>query len=262
MKVKIERIHLALLRNDEFPVFYGQIIGICGKYDMNRLHLVKSYGELLSFHPTLESLTVYLHKNAKLNLSGKIDVERDALISLVNRVVKGYENIELPEMTQHFSLLNALLEKHHSRTIASDSRAAETQRLQMLENDVNADAAVQNAFAVFGLTPAVTRLFAANREYDDLLRQYVAEKSEEQHINVRQLRKECSKTLTQFFDAVQYSAYVYDDLNYMPLINELVKLNQYYSRQLNARVARRKSGKKTDDEPAIPPMESEESGVN
>jgi hypothetical protein len=258
MKVKIERIHYALLRNDEFPVVYGQTVGICEKYDMNGLQLGKSFGELLTFRPTLESLTVYLRKNENLVLAGRIDVERDTLINSVNRVVKGYEDIELPDVAQHFSLLNALLEKHHSRTIASDSRAAETKRLQALENDVNADAAVQNAFAVFGLTSVVTRLFAANREYDRVFRRYVAEASEEPYINVRQLRRECSKALTQFFDAVQYCAYDHEELDYMPLINELVKLNRYYIRQLNARAARRKNGKKTDEEPAIPPMEVEQ----
>ncbi|MDR1864773.1 MAG: DUF6261 family protein [Bacteroidales bacterium] len=257
MKVKIERIPYARLRNDEFPVVYGQTIGICGRYDMNGLHLGKSYGELLTFRPTLESLTVYLRKNEKLALAGKIDVERDALIGAVNRVVKGYENIDLPELAQHFDLLNALLEKHRSRTIASDSRAAETKRLQTLENEVKADAAVQGAFAAFGLTPVVARLFAANREYDELFLQYLAETSEEPQINVRQLRQECTKALTQFFDAVQYSAYEHEELDYMPLIHQLVKLNQYYNRQLNARLTRRKNGKKTDEEPAIPPMESE-----
>jgi hypothetical protein len=48
----------------------------------------------------------------------------------------------------------------------------------------------------------------------------------------------------------------------MPLINELVKLNEYYNRQLNARITRRKNGKKTDEEPSIPPMGSETDNAN
>jgi hypothetical protein len=257
MKVKIVRIHYANLRNNEFPVVYGQTVGICEKYDMHGLQLGKSYGELLAFRPALESLTVYLRKNGKLALAGKTDVERDILINTVNRVVKGYENTTLPEVAQHFDVLNALLNRHQTRTIADAPRAAETERLLMLENDVNANADVQAAFAAFGLTPVVARLFAANREYETRFREYIAEKGEEQHIDVVLLRRECTKALAQFFDAVQYSAYVYDNLDYMPLISELEKLNQYYNRQLNARAARRKSGKKTDEEPAIPPMEVE-----
>jgi hypothetical protein len=256
MKIKIVRIHYANLRNNEFPVVYGQTVGICEKYGMDALHLGKSYNELIAFRPALESLTVYLRKNEKLALAGKTDVERDMLINIVNRVVKGYENVTLPEVALHFDVLNALLNKHQTRTIAAAPRVAETERLLLLENDVNAGAEVQAAFAAFGLTPVVTRLFAANHEYEAQFREYIAEKSEEPNVDIVLLRRECTNALAQFFDAVQYSAYVYEELDYMPFVNELTALNQYYNRQLNARAARRKNGKKTDDEPAIPPMET------
>jgi hypothetical protein len=99
-------------------------------------------------------------------------------------------------------------------------------------------------------------LFEANREYETLFREYIAEKSEEQRIDVVGLRRDCSKTLVQFFDAVQYSAYIHDDVDYTPLINELTKLHQYYIAQLKARATRRKNGKKTDEEPPIQPMKA------
>jgi hypothetical protein len=129
MNVKIERIHYASLRNDEFPVVYGQTVNICEKYDMNSLHLGKSFGELISFRPVLESLTVYMRKNTKLAQAGKVEVERDLLINTVTWVVKGYEYTGLPGIQPHYEVLNALLTKHNARTIAKSSRAAETERL-------------------------------------------------------------------------------------------------------------------------------------
>jgi hypothetical protein len=254
MKVKIERVHYVHLRNDEFVTVYGQTIGICGKYDMNRFRLEKSCDELLSYRPGLESMSVYLRQNAKLALAAKSDVERDVLINTVNKVVKGFSAVELPEIYPHVEVLLSLLDKHQTRTIAVASRAAETERLQMFENDVNADPVLQTAFDVLGLTPVVRRLFEVNHEYDDLFRAYIAGKSEEQNINVKQLRQECCKSLTQFFDALQYSAYLYEDVDYMPLINELTLLNRYYNRQLKARTTRRNNGTKTDEEQSIPPM--------
>jgi hypothetical protein len=180
---------------------------------------------------------------------------RDVLINTVNKVVKGYSHVELPEIEPHVEVLKSLLNKHQTRTITVASCAAETERLQMLENDVNEDPSLQTAFDVLGLTPVIKRLFEVNREYDDLFRAYIAGKSEEQNINVRQLQQECSKSLVQFFDALQYSAYFYEDLDYMPLINELTLLNEYYNRQLKARATRRKNGTKIDEEQSIPPME-------
>ncbi|MDR1880522.1 MAG: hypothetical protein LBQ78_06275, partial [Tannerellaceae bacterium] len=55
-------------------------------------------------------------------------------------------------------------------------------------------------------------------------------------------------------DAVQYSAYLHEAPDYMPLISELRELNRYYIQQLKARAARRKNGKNTEEEPPIEPM--------
>jgi hypothetical protein len=254
MKVKIERVHYASLRNDEFPVVYEQTVSICEKHSVESLHLEKTFGELISFRSALESLTVNLRKNEKLARSSKVEVERDALINGVKRVVKGYEYIDLPEIRPYFEVLDALLTKHTVRTIAAASHAAETERLLLLETEVNASQPIQTAFAAFGLTLVVRCLFEANREYEVLFREYISEKSEEQRIDVSLLRKNCSKALVQFFDALQYSAYIYEDVDYTPLINELKRLNLYYIQQLKAHATRRKNGKKTNEEPSIPPM--------
>ncbi|MDR1601876.1 MAG: DUF6261 family protein [Tannerella sp.] len=261
MKIKIERVRYTALRNDEFPVIYEQTLNICEKHDMKQLHLDKSYGELLTFRPSIEQMTVYLRKNSKLAAAGKVEYERDRLISVLNKVVKGFETADLPETHPHYEVLDALLSKYQSRTIASVSRAAETERLQMLETEVNGNQAVQVAFAAFGLTPVVSRLFAANHEYETLFREYIAGLSEAQRIDITALRKDCSKALSQFFDALQYSAYLYEELDYAPLINELEQLNRYYNRNLKARATRRKNGKKTDEEPSIPPMGESDSAV-
>ncbi|MDR0844889.1 MAG: DUF6261 family protein, partial [Tannerella sp.] len=139
-------------------------------------------------------------------------------------------------------------------TIAKASRAAETERLLMLEADIQASPAIQDALAAFGLTRVVERLFEASREYENLFGEFIAEKGAEERIDVALLRKTCTKALTQFFDALEYSAYYHESLDYRPLINELTWLNQYYNQQLKARETRRKNGKKTDEEPPIPPM--------
>jgi hypothetical protein len=255
MKEKIDRVPYSSLRNDEFPVVYNQTVNICERHDMRSLHLEKSYGELLSFRPQLDSLTVYLRKNLKLAIAGKSETERDVLINTVQRVTKSFEHTELQDIQPHYYVLNALLEKHNARTIAKSSNAAETERLLLLETDVKASPQAQAAITALGLTPVVTRLFEANHEYEFSFRDYITSKSEEQRIEVVPLRRDCSKSIVQFIDAVQYSAYVYEDLDYMPFINELKKLNQYYITQLKARATRRQNGKKTDEEPAIPPME-------
>jgi hypothetical protein len=252
MKIKIIRVNYPNLKNSEFPTVYDQLISICEKHDMTVLHLDKSYSELISYRPKLATLKIYLRKNKKLELVGKVDIERDILTNVIIHVVKAYSDADLQEINPHWEILDTLLKKHNAKTIADDSRAAETERLKKLETDVNASINIQNALWALGLSPVVGRLFAANHEYDSRFKEYIAEKGAEEHINIPLLRKDCTKSISQFLDAVEYSAYCFEDIDYMPLVNELNKLNQYYSHQLKARATRHKTGNKTEDEPIQP----------
>jgi hypothetical protein len=253
MKVKIERIRYTSLRMDEFVPVAIYTVDICGKYNNEALHLGKSYGELSAFRPVLESVKVYMRKNKKLTRLGKLDEERDVLIRCVNNTVNSFDNVDIPEIYERCEILSNLLEKHKAKTIANDNRTAETERLQKLETEINASAEIKAAFAQFGLQTVVNRLFAANREYDALFREYIAEKSAEERIDTVDLRKNCTKALGQYFDAVQYCAFANESIDYKLLINELMQLNAYYSQQLKARATRRKNGKTVDEEPPIEP---------
>ena len=256
MKVKIERIRYNHLRINEFTLVAIYIIDICGKHDNDGMYLGKSYGELSAFRPSLESLQVYVRKNEKMTRLGELDDERDKLIRCVNSVVNGFEDIDIPGISEDYTLLSTLLDKHKAKTIATDSRTSETERLQKFETEVNASDAIQTAFAKFGLQPVVSRLFASNREYDALFREYIAEKSTEERVDVTELRKNCTKALGQYFDAVQYCAFVNENIDYNPLINELKQLSAYYNQQLKARATRRKNSQATDEEsPIEPPKE-------
>jgi len=253
MKVKIERIQYPSLRNREFPTVYYQTVGICEKYNMKSLHLEKSHGELISFRTPIDGLTVYLRKSAELAQASQAEVGRDTLIQSINQLVKGYGHVTIDVVYPHYNVLNDLLKKHDLKTMAGGSHAAETERLLLLETEIKATPTVQDAITALGLTPVFTHLFAANHEYDNLFRAHIAHKSETPHIDVVGLRRDTGKSMTQFFDAVQYSAYVYEEVDYTPLVNELRTLNQYYIQQLKARATRRKNGKVTDEEPPIEP---------
>lgn len=253
MKIKIERIRYAQLRNDEFALVAIYTIDICGKYDNNLLHLGKSYSELSTFRPGLESLKVHVRKNEKVARMGKLDMERDILLRCMNNVVNSFDDIELPDIYGNCEILSALLIRHNTKTIASDNRTAETERLQKLETEVAASPEIQSAFRNFGLQSVVTRLFEANREYDAVFREYIAEKSTEERIDVAELRKNCTKALGQYMDAVQYCTFAHEELDYNPLINELKQLSVFYNQQLKARATWRKNGRKTDNEPLIEP---------
>jgi hypothetical protein len=253
MKVKIERIRYASLRLDEFVLVAIYIIDIGGQHNNVVLHLDKSFGELSEFRPVLESLKVYVRKNEKLIFLGQLDSERGALIRSVNNVVAGFENTDIPEIREGYEILSTLLDNHNAKTIAKSSRTAETERLQKLEAEINASAEIQSAIEKLGLQSVITRLFASNKKYNDVFREYIAEQSAKEHIDAIDLRKKCTKALGQYFDAIQYCAFAHEDLDYTPLINELKQLSAYYNQQLKARATRRKSSNAAKEEPPIEP---------
>jgi hypothetical protein len=248
MKVKIDRPYYSRLRNDEYTLVALHTIGICGKYDNKMLYLDKSYNELYTFYPVLESIKVHERKNMKIAQLNDLDMERDILITCTNNVVKGFRNVELPEITPHYDTLDKLLNVHQAKTIAGDNRLSETERLLKLEADIKDSEVAQIALQAFGLQPVITRLFASNKEYDVLFREYISEKSTKEHIDVLALRRSCTKALGQYFDAIQYCAFAHEDLDYTPLVNELNQLSAYINQQLKTRATRRKSGKNTGEE--------------
>lgn len=256
MKIKIERFPVHELWNNEFPQMALHVISIGQKYDMRRMNLNKSFDELNSFTAQLEAMRVSEGKNAKNALKEMNDRERDILINAFRKVVDAVEKVELPSIRPHYELLNALLTKHKASSIASTGNISETQRITMLENDINADSDIQNAIETLIPQDIVPRLFESNREYGTLFREIIADKSMEEKQDVSLLRKSFTKAMGQFFDAIQYCAFEHEDIDYMPLIREIEKLNAYYRQQLKARATRRKNGKKVnEEEPIIPPEE-------
>ncbi|MDR2886442.1 MAG: DUF6261 family protein [Bacteroidales bacterium] len=255
MKTDIIRVHYTKLWNSEFPGAVQRTISIAGKYKMDEMHLGKSYGELTAFVPQLAGMVTLVRKNEKLEEAAEIDVERDTLIRAAVNIVKAFEPVQIPWVRGMIDIVSSLFERHAAGSISAASLSSETERIGALEKDYLASEAIRTATQSFGLSPIMERLFAANREYETLFRDYIAGKSAEPRIDIPALRSACSKALGQFFDAVQYCAYQHDSIDYLPLVNELNTLNSYYRTRLKARATLRKNSRSDRGETIQPPAE-------
>jgi hypothetical protein len=225
---------------------------------MQELHLDKSYSDLIAFKPRLEAMKVNVRKHAAVSKLERLDNERDVLIDAFRNVVKALRHVELPSIKPNVVLLTQLMNDHKANTIATANRTSETERLLMLEKDMDADKKLQDATTALGLEPVAMRLFEANSEYNELFVKYIEETGAEEKVDIVMLRKECNNAITQFFNAIQYCSFEYEDQDYMPLANELNRLNEYYITQLKARATRnknRKKGDNTSEKPIVPPEE-------
>jgi hypothetical protein len=227
MKMLIERIRYTELRNNEFIQVIIFIIDICKKYDNEKLHLEKAYEELVAFRLLLKAVTVSERKNKKISDMRNLDIERNTLIKSINKTIEGLERVCLPEINKHSKILTTFLEKYKLKKIFLASRTEESERLRIMEADYNTSTDIQIAFQAFGLQPVINRLFAANREYNDLFSEYISEKSNKKRIDIVSLRKNCTKALIQYLNAIQYCAFAHKENDYQPLINVLKQFNAY-----------------------------------
>ncbi|MDR2887504.1 MAG: DUF6261 family protein [Bacteroidales bacterium] len=258
MKQTIARVHYKDLWNSEFPNAAQRTIAIAGKYDMNEMHLGKSYGNLAVFLPQLANMIKSVGKNEKLAKANEIDRERDTLIKVSYKIVKCFKPVRIDMFANAYKAVSGMFEKHRAGSIAGASITSQSERITALEKDYNENTAVRNAAAALGIAPLLERLFAANKEYEILFRDYIADKSAEQHIDISALRSSCSKAIGMFFDSVEYCTYQHDDVDYNPLVNELNTLNNYYRTRIKTRTTLRKNNRKEKVETIPPPPEPEE----
>jgi hypothetical protein len=251
MKIIIERIRYTQLRNDEYLQLVRFIINIGEKYDNEKLYLDKAYGELSAFLPLLNAIKVFKRKNDRISEMKNLNIERNTLLKSINKTVAGLDHADLPEIKEYSKKLMTFLEKHQSKTIPLANRTIESARLMKMKTDYNESTDIQIAFQVLGLQAIIDRLFAVNREYSALFCEYIVEKSMEKRIDMVDFRKNCTKALGQYFDAIQYCAFTHEENDYQPLVNKLKLLNAYCNQQLKARATRRKRGKKVLKEPSI-----------
>lgn len=262
MKVKISRIDYQGLWNSEFTGVVQRTVSIAGKYKTGEIHLGKSYDELAAFVPQLDGMIKYVYKSEKLEAAGELDAERDTLIKAAVNIVKSFGTIhQLSWVVSMHDTVSSLFERNNAAGISTANLSAETERINALEKDYLSDSAARSAATAFGLSAIMERLFAANREYETIFRDYIADKSIGPRIDIPALRRTCSKALGQFFDAVEYCAYEHTDIDYLPLVNELNTLNTYYRTRLKARATWRKNNSNDRGETIPPPEDGGDGGT-
>jgi len=252
MHVKISRLALKSLRNSEYTMFIRQLVAILLKYNLDALQLRKSFDRLVALTPELDKIVAQDLSSAYSNKIRDLDAQRDNLFAVIVSMVKNLEKSGIATLAPHVELLKRLLDKH-GRDIAEAGYSAETKRLNDFLVEISTNANLMAAITATNLALFIDQLRTVNTEFASKFMTRVEESSTSEVINAHIIRRVSDKTLTSFFDAIEFCSSEYEDLDYVTPANELNELITYYKTMLKARESRRMAGKDTSVEAPIEP---------
>ena len=252
MYVKISRLAFKSLRNSEYTMFISQLVAILLKYNVDALQLRKSFDRLVALTPELDKIVAQDLSSAYSNKIRDLDAQRDNLFAVIVSMVKNLEKSGIATLAPHVELLKRLLDKH-GRDIAEASYSAETKRLNDFLVEISTNANLMAAITATNLALFIDQLRTVNTEFASKFMTRVEESSTSEVINAHIIRRVSDKTLTSFFDAIEFCSSEYEDLDYVTPANELNELITYYKTMLKARESRRMAGKDTSVEAPIEP---------
>ena len=253
----IVRFRFPGLWNSEYPLVVNRIIDIVESHTPHSIHLGLSFDRLAVFRSQLAKIEAQERADRDSATLSELDQQRDTLFNVVYGVAKAFQRTPIAEVSQHAARIMTALKKH-GNNIPAANYTAETKRLYDLTADLSAQPEVMTSLAALSLQPLFERMGVVNKEFDLLFMQRNQRQSETEKVDIRAIRLECDKAITQLWNAIEFCCSEYGEEIYNPLIKAINQLNSYYKRQLAARASRRKAKQDVDKEEPIKPMENGE----
>ena len=250
MKIKILRLSLKSLWNSEYTIFVNQIVSIVKKYDIKELHLSKSFERITLKMKVLEKIKAQELSNTISNELQELDNERDTLFNTITNQVTAMGKLSLPSIVPQVSVLNHFLDIH-GRDIATANYNSETKRISDFLKDYEAKPEVKTAVDGLNMKLWFDQLNVVNVAFDKQFLQRSSENAATEKVDSRGIRSITDKDLIDFFDAIEFCATEYEELDYASLADDLNDLILYYRTQLKARSTRHHGGKDVGSEPPI-----------
>ena len=246
MTILINRIPYKSLRVSEYPLFIKQTIEIGSKYDVDALHLKKSFNRLNDCLSAVEKIRAQESKSEHSKSLQESDEERDALLRTIINQAVNYSAINIANIKANVEILNRFLDKH-GRDIATDTYNAETKRIDDLLDDYENNSIAKDAIGALNMAFLFDQLKIINTEFAKTFMLRTEEAATTEKVETIKIRTETDKALTIFFNGIEFLSTEYDNLDYTALAKELNDLLMHYRILLKARNTRRINGKETDE---------------
>ncbi len=246
----IIRFNFPRLWNSEYPLVVTRIIDIVAAYNPKELHFENSFDRLAAFRPQLDKIEIQEKFDKDSVTLSELDQERNKCFSIIYTVVKAFVRTSIVETANHANCIMTVLKKHGS-DIVSANYTAKTERLYNLTEDISSMSDAIKALEKLSLLPLFEQMKERNTAFDNLFMQRNQRQAETERIDVRTVRIECDKAITQLWNAIEFCSNEYGEEQYLPLLNVVNNFNSYYRQQLAARATHRKANKTLSTEEPI-----------
>lgn len=224
----------------EYPELLNSIMAIAEKHNPIALFLEFAMGRLVTKRPLLGQLEVDYRKEADTAVANELRSRREGIIKSVLLQKKSLRSSRIPSLMASAQLALPFLEKYF-RNILSDSSKAQSRRINLMGNALDADAAMGEALVTVGMMVYIIELRAVQQELEVVEGRLVELKSARPRINTLAIKNEVTAELMNFFKAVDLAILEHPEVDYKPLLNEINQLLGEYRARLKARNTRRRN---------------------
>ena len=112
MKVTIIRLPLKQLWNSEYCIFLAQLVSILQRFNIEGLHLKKSFDKILNLMPDIGKIKAQEQGNAISKQLADMNQERKVLIKGSMEQVKTFSKLSMPGAAEHVTVMNRFFDKH------------------------------------------------------------------------------------------------------------------------------------------------------
>jgi len=237
--IKIVKYSFPDLWNSEYPIVVNHLINIIERHNPYELYLGLAFDRLAEFRIDLAKITVQERSEQETEMLNELNVQRDKLFNVINSVARSFQRAPVEDMSSHAKRILAVFKKH-GKDIPDSNYTAKTKRLFDMVADIKSQPEIMASLEALSLLIIFERLSEVNSEFESLFmeRKY---KRAENHIDIRSIRKECDKTITFFWKALEYCIKAHGEENYISLVNTINTLNSYHKQRLASRSTRRKA---------------------
>ena len=233
--MKISKLYLLHLRNDEHFQFHTDIIRLIYRHSPQALKIEKQFEEYLKLYKREDEGIKKINKSALTAKIQEADKARDKIWSSMVKINDAALNHFAPEVVQAAKRLKILFDTYGNiaKKPQKEQSAATHNILQELKGKYAADT------ATVGLEPWVKELAARNEAFGKLMRSRFEEKAAKSDINVKEARVLLDEAYRGIIERISALMLLEGGKEYEQFVRGLNVIVEHYAATLARRVKKK-----------------------
>lgn len=220
---KLIKYKLPALLNAEYPIVIKQMVETIRKYNLEKLYLLSAYNRIVDFMPQLE----HTKKQERKNKINTLMRQNNALFNTIYKIAKQFCAVNVYETNKSANKIMAIFKKY-KMNIYNVHLNIFIKCGSKLIYDIESDPGVMESMHQLSLISIYNRLKSNIVEFETFYREDNIDLRNVKKINIRELRRKCDKAVILFGKALEYNMEESGSDDYLPLCNDLNKINAYY----------------------------------